>query len=53
MGAKQLLVGDGWIGVRQLQIDTCALGLDSSAYSALELDHSILRTCAHELDSSR
>ena len=53
MGARQLLVEDGWIGIRPFQMSTCALGLDNSASSALELDHSILITCAHELDHSR
>ena len=53
MGARQLLVEDGWIGVRQLQIDNSALGWDNSAFSALKLDHSILKTCAHDLDNSR
>ena len=52
-GARQLPIEDGWIGVTQLQIDKlCAVKLDNSAFSAVELYHSSLRTCARELDNS-
>ena len=51
MGAGQLLVEDGWIGVKQLQIDNICIGVRQLCIYCIPLllDHSILRTCACEL----
>ena len=48
MGAGQLLVEDGWIGVTQLQIDNICIGVRQLRIYCIPLllDHSILRTCA-------
>ena len=51
MGARLLHVEDGWIRVRQLQINNMYTELDNSVFSAVELDHSTLRACARELDN--
>ena len=40
MGARQLPVEDAWIGVNNSRLTTCALELNNSVFSALELDHS-------------
>ena len=49
-GARQLPIEDGWIGVRQLQVDNMCTRARQLAFSALELDNSKLS--ARKLDNS-
>ena len=53
MGARQLPVEDGWTGVGQLQIDDVCIGVGQLCIQCIGTRPFQLRTCAHELDSSR
>ena len=53
MDARQLLIEDGWIGVRQLHIDNMCTAVRQVHIQCIGTRPFQLRTCAHELDNSR